>query len=349
MLLTLLLALPAHADPVAMWSYEGFPNNDWIAGTDGWSTGYESDPWFGYTDRNGINWAFSYTDDNGGTWGSGEALDDFLVNPAEPVGDGRFDATFYSADDDAIGLVIGQRDAENYYLFVLCGGHGGQGPDCPVTLSSGGSGIGSAIVRIRRGEATVLAETADTFTLGDSGDLSFELDDGVLTATWEEGGVSLTAEDTSFDSMNSVGFWAYDAGEGEDQRTADYIAFTAPVLYALDDDADGVIDDADNCEFDVNPDQGDADDDGIGDACDDSGGDTGGDTDIDTDTDSDTDTDADTDTDTDTDTDGTGGGNHGGGLQAAGDCGCDGGAGGVVGGLPLLLAALAARRRRRSG
>ncbi len=333
-----LLSTLAEAGSVAVWDYERFPEDEWIAGTDDWITGYEADPWFGYVmDRQ--SWAFAYTDDYGGTWGSGEALDDFLTNPAVEVGDGLFEATFYSEDDDAIGLVIGQEDEENYYLFVLCGAIDGEDSLCPLTLDSG---IGSAIVRIENGTATVLAEDAASFEHGSTGDLSFGINDGVITATFADQRIELQAEDDTFESMGYVGFWSYDAGYGENGYSS--IGFTAPVLSAMDDDDDGVVDDDDNCEVVANEDQEDSDDDGIGDACDEE---SDADTDADTDADSDADSDADTDTDTDADSDADADPNEPGGvgLHASGECGCDS-TGAPVAGVGLLLALGLVRRRR---
>lgn len=315
----------AFASPVEVWSYERFPDNEWVAGTDDWFGGYESDPWFGYRGTDGTSWALSYTDDYGGDWGSGEALDDWLVNPAEPVGDGRLVAQFYGGDDDAIGLVIGHIDAENYYLFVLCGASDGEDPVCPIDIDGD---TGAAIVKIERGSATVLDESSESFRQGESGEVTFEMNDGVLRASWDGG--DLYAEDDTFTEMGNVGFWAYDAGYGDSGNSIS--GFAEPILYAHDDDDDGVIDDEDNCETTPNEDQADIDDDGMGDACDEDGpwydGDTG---------------------ELPADDTGIGGDPYGDGkgdgLTAPGACSCDSGSAASVGILPLL-AALVMRRRR---
>ena len=49
LLLAALFAAPAHAaDLILSWNYEEFADGDDLAGTDGWSSGYEADPWYGY-------------------------------------------------------------------------------------------------------------------------------------------------------------------------------------------------------------------------------------------------------------------------------------------------------------
>jgi MYXO-CTERM domain-containing protein len=358
LLVALLAALPSYAAPVEVWSYNDFQeDDDGISGDDGWETGFEYDPWYAYDGQDDVQWAMSFTDygvnDTGGDWGDGGAYDNFLVNRAEPVGDGQFQAQFYTGDDDSIGIVIGHADAENYYLFVLCGEDGSDSADCPFDLRSD---TGAAIVKISRGNATILAQVDSSYELGRNGvvgDLAFDLNDGVLTATYEDAGIELTVEDSTFTSVDSIGFWAYNAG----YQDGSWAGFSLPTLYAHDDDSDGTIDDDDNCEFDANRDQADSDNDGIGDACDEStdpGDDTGTDPD-DTDTDpADTDTDpGDTDSTGDTDdTDSTNdipGRDVEGGLTAIGDCGCATGTDGALGLLPAALALIAIRRRRRSG
>jgi hypothetical protein len=198
------------------------------------------------------------------------------------------------------------------------------------------------LVYMENGDMTILDEGEGSYSLGREGEvygtLTLSLNDGELTAAYEDEGIVLSATDTSLDHVDSVGFYSYDSGYEDGSWTA----FTLPVLYAYDDDDDGVIDDDDNCEFEPNADQDDSDNDGIGDACDESS-----DTDTDTDADTDTDTDSDADTDTDADADADGGNNDGGGgLTAQGDCGCDAGGGAALGFAPLLLAAALARRRR---
>lgn len=341
MLLCLLLTTPARAAE-EMWSYDTFPHDQDVSGLDGWVSGYTPDTWYGLLVEGGDTWVMSATDDEeegAVAWGAGGPIDDFLVHAAVPVGDGRLDATFWTQDDDALGLVIGHRDAANYYLFVLCGASDSEDASCPIPLRTR---TGSALVRIEDGDATVLAETAASYEEGELGELSFELNDGVLIGTFED--IVLTAEDATFTSVGHVGFWAYDAGIGAQGDGYSSTGFHGPTLWATDDDEDGLVDDVDNCEHASNPRQEDADGDGVGDVCDtgeDTGDTDGGDTDV-----ADTDV-SDTDDTPGDDTDGSG--RPIGGLSAPGSCSCDGSRGALGGfacALPLLFAAAGARRRR---
>jgi hypothetical protein len=148
----------------------------------------------------------------------------------------------------------------------------------------------------------------------------------------------------------SAGFYAYNNG-GCDAGLCD-TDFDDARIWALDEDADTIADDVDDCEAIANTDQLDTDGDGEGDLCDATPGTTESDTDTDADTDSDTDTDADTDSDsdadtdadTDTDTDGTS--TTGGEVLIVGH-GCDATGGIALGAIGIGAALLATRRRRQ--
>lgn len=333
-MLALLLALAAHAAPIEVWSYDVFPEGG-VTGHDGWSSGYRQDTWYGWADRNGESWVLPLTDDNGGAWGDGGPHDNWLIHDAMPVGDGQFAAEFYTQDDDPVGLVVGHTGDE-WYAIVLCGASNGTNPDCPLPLSAGT--VGSALIRVTDGSAEILAESRQTFSTGDGGTLRLSVNDGILTGGWDEGNLELEAE-VELDHVDAVGFWAYDAGYGG--QGGSYVAFRTPSLSQLDDDSDQVADDDDNCETVANTDQADADADGIGDDCDDTPG-----------TD-DTGTPGDTDTDVPGDDSGLPGDDEDdladkeGDLSVAGACACNAGPAALPGLLPLGLALLAARRRRR--
>jgi hypothetical protein len=127
--------------------------------------------------------------------------------------------------------------------------------------------------------------------------------------------------------------------------------FDAVSVYWSDDDADAIADDVDNCEATSNPDQADADNDGVGDACDDAQA-----PDPDEVTDEVTDdgaTDVDgTDgavTDAETDVEGPGDGGGDGALDEdlIVGCGCAAAPSNLAWVWPGVLVAFAARRRAR--
>jgi MYXO-CTERM domain-containing protein len=158
------------------------------------------------------------------------------------------------------------------------------------------------------------------------------MNDGKIRASL--GNVKLSVDTIDDRQMNQVGFYSYNSGAAD----GSYLFFSNPTLFAMDDDDDGVIDDEDNCEKDANPDQADADGDGIGAVCDpndDKGGKDSGDTGT---------------TDTaggDSGVGGDGGGDAVDQIAIAGGCACNTtpGTSSMVGG--LVLGALTLLRRRR--
>lgn len=279
MLLAFLSTL-ASAGTVEAWSYSDFPTSGGIAGEDGWVNGYDEDEWAAFESR-GTTWAYSATDHtDDGRFGDGGALDNWLVNPAEPVLQGEYVVTSYVTDNDAFGVVVGAQEDE-YLLFVICGEEGNDSsiqscpvPDLPTHAT--------ALVRITgRG-----AEVLDYVESGCSGDreveLSVAIDDGTLVARY--GDVEVSAEVDLRQPLTGVGFYAYNEGTLDEsgQDDGDTVYFRDVVVSWLDEDDDGVVDDDDNCEEAANPGQEDLDHDGIGSACDLSEevpdtGDTGGD------------------------------------------------------------------------
>jgi MYXO-CTERM domain-containing protein len=344
----ILFVLPALAGTIEAWSYEDFQNNRGISGTDGWESGYREDAWVGYVDGSGNRWAIPTTDANGGDWGAGDARDNWLVNTPVDVGDGLFTAVAYSGDDDTFGIVAGYQSSDDLYLFLMCGAS--RESSCPIEGAAGQA----LLLHVARGRAEILDQADGGFDLDVSGPMAMGINDGVLTGTFDEAGISLQADVGGDARLGGIGFYAYDCGL--DNGSGSTSAFHSPIISWYDDDDDGVADDEDNCETVSNEGQDDADGDGIGDVCDDDPG-TGTESDADTDTDADTDADSDADTDADTDSDvngddsgvpGTGYGEAQP-LYAKGSCGCASGGTGGSGALLAaagLLAAVTVRRRR---
>ena len=374
-MLALLISLassPASAqDLLSVWSYDSYADGESMVGVDGWTTGFSYDEWEGYrSSSSGRDYVLPTTDYNesdvGGGFGDGGARDNWFVNSNVKVKDGAMRTLFYPEDNDAVGFVINHTDAENYYLFMMTG----QGRDDGSSPIDDG-GVYTALVKIEGGEATVLdQEDRASYDDYNINRIQFSFNDGDLVAEiwydndsdWDSPDLTLSATDRSLKS-GAMGFYAYDAGGSGSGETR--TLFGEIEVYQWDDDQDGIVDDVDNCEEDYNPDQEDADGDGIGTACDDD--ESGGTDDTGTD-----------DTGTD-DTGGTegggteGGGTEGGGTEGGGgddtgtpdsgdtgsnvdpdgreekltSCGCNA-SGGAVGGLAVAMLAGLVRRRRRA-
>ena len=326
--LALLFAAPSASaqDLVEVFAYPFFESEDAYNGNDGWSGGYSEDEWLGYVGDFGT-YVYSTTDDNGGSFGSGDAIDNWLVHDTISVEDGAVVANIYCGDDDTMGLVFHHQGSGDYFLFTLTAQSGGGGGGSSSPFDEGASSNTAVLARISGGSAEVL----DVQSFGYANQLvkiGLSFNDGVVTgwywddytAGFEDVSDTLSADSESV-GAGSAGFYAYDVGGN------DGAFFGTPQVFAFDDDSDGVIDDLDNCEFDANPDQEDADGDGIGSACDDDEGGTDG-------------------------TDGTDGINfddtgEGGatGSPKLSACACDAGGGLASGGLLLALAGLVRRRR----
>ena len=290
MLLISLLTLHAHAASVAIWSNPDFPDQVELDGRDQWVSGYGSDPWYGLESDDFGTFALPLTDDNGGSFGSGDAYDNWLVNEDAVTGQGWMTAVAYSEDDDTVGVVINLSSADTYYGLAVVGGAGLAPDGLTYGLNPFGYTSGPLIVlyKVDNGTLTILDEVRSSgFPQGDF----FKLGVGVNGRQvwgryWSSAddafgdGTVLVATDSTPLPEGASGFYAFDSGYGDSFQVT---AFGTMDLYAYDDDADGVIDDEDNCETVANPDQADRDGDGIGAACDsdegtadDGGGDDGG-------------------------------------------------------------------------
>ena len=270
--LAALVSAPLFAqDLVEVWDYNDFRDDEYYQDNDGWYGGYGDDYWLGY-EGSTANYVFSTTDDNGGDWGDGDARDNWLVHEDIQVEDGMITAYIYTTDDDTMGMVFNFQDEENYYIFAVTGeAGGGGGSSSPFDDIGERTGV---IARIDGGRAEVLAEARMTYQEGAINKLGISFNDGeIIGAFWEdyEGRPTdpddtVEAEGDSF-GVGTGGVYAYDAGGVG--GGSDSAAFGNIQVYQWDDDEDGVVDDDDNCEFVANPDQADADEDGIGTACDD--------------------------------------------------------------------------------
>ena len=272
LLLLLSLSGPARAeDLLTDFSYDDYGSASMV-GVDGWTGGFDLDTWDGYSGSGSTSYVQSTTDvnedDYPGDWGDGGALDNWLVNEDVGTEDGVLRARFYSADDDALGVICRFQDGENFILGLMVGGRSGTSPVDE-------SGPMSAIVKVSGGVATVLESGSTTYSAGSLGGIELRCDDDNITlsvwrsykSSWTSPSVELSTTDPDPDPGGAWGFYAYDAGGTSSSET---LTLFGPVeVLLVDADDDGVADDADNCEDDANADQADLDGDGLGTVCDD--------------------------------------------------------------------------------
>jgi uncharacterized protein (TIGR03382 family) len=339
MTLTLLLSLvPAHAGEILAWERDEFTPDAYIAPNDGWAAGFSYDRWYG---GDGGEYAMPATDlnnydVNGDRYGSGWAADNWLVR-GENVRQGLVVATFFTYDDDTVGIVSNHNGSDTFYLAAWTGNS--SPPGAPVPASGEGAIF---LLRVENGNAAQLGPTARARNPRTEWDvLELSVNDGRVVVTLNDQPLVDTTDPAPLPA-GMGGMYSYDAGyDGGEGSTS--VLFDDVAVYWSDDDDDGVADDNDNCEKVSNPDQQDRDNDGIGSACD--GDEGGGDADTDADADADTDTDVDTDADADADTDPADRPGNDSPEDVGADCGCQSAGAGAIG--PWALLGLLLLRRRR--
>lgn len=288
----LLLFTASYAGTLNLWVRDTFPMQGDIAGTDGWTNGYERDPWRG--SRGGEQlWPATDQDneDSGGNgYGSGWAADNWLIRGI-PFTQGGIFADLGNGDDDTVGLVINHNGSDAFYLAA----HTEDDAPPPVDFVRDATIF---LLRVRGGQAELL-QRVEAPSLRSTVEMSLERNGDQIRVIYD-GDVVIDLVDDAPLGPGKVGVYSYNSGfEGFTDDTAYYELLRA---FVFDDDDDGVYDDIDNCELTANPDQLDRDNDGEGDLCDATPGDPPDDTETDEPTPS-TETDApvvETDVDTDT-------------------------------------------------
>lgn len=253
----------AHAAELELWSITDFGDDGALDGQDGWTAGWDEDPWVVY---GGI--AYSSTDEgtDGQTYGEGTALDNWIVR-GDDGEDIRLSAEMFNEDDDALGVVLHRSADDTFYLLVRSGDDG----PAPAGRVDEPSLI---LIRVEGGDGEVLASEA-TGQQSEEFSLSVSFDDGAIVASLD-GQTLIEVDDPDPLPAGTAGFYAYNAGyDGGGSNTN--AGATGITLYGLDEDDDGVVDDQDNCEETANPGQDDEDVDGIGNLCDDDYGENPGD------------------------------------------------------------------------
>ena len=323
-LASLILALGsvANAEIISAWGVTDFGNNMSLVGDLGWEGGYENDPWYTYDGS-----AYPYTDDgvsqqDNPRYGRGTAQDNWVLN-GSTVGDGRMEVNFFNTDDDTFGVVISHSGGDSFYLLA----HSSDATPPPVSEVNRGTAL---LYRVEDGVGELLDDTRISHNDEEWNNLIFQVNDGVLIAQMNGEKLFEVVDNDPLDPGLS-GLYAYNNGYESGNSTA--FVLNVDVNF-FDDDADGVADDFDNCEFEPNEDQADEDGDGIGNLCDpDFGLDTG----------------EPVDTGGDTNNGGGGGGGDfvpGGDVTLIGQCACSSSdAGSSAWGLLGLLGAIFFRRR----
>lgn len=244
-----------HAGEIEAWSIDDFGRDTELDGRDGWSAGYDSDPWYGYEGA-----AYSLTDDtdrNFEAYGEGGAADNWLIRGDE-IQQVVVRGDWSSQDDDTMGIVSNHNGSDTFYLLAY------SEDSAPPPIDSVNNGAVLALIRVENGEPSLLKRVSADWASG-TNQFSLEIDDGILTASLN-GDTFFAVEDEDPLGAGMVGMYAYNNGADGGQSST-YCWFTSLEVGYVDEDDDGVADDFDNCEDVSNPGQADWNDNGVGDAC----------------------------------------------------------------------------------
>jgi hypothetical protein len=213
--LSIVALLPTAASAQSLLSFsEDFDRYDLSAfsGTDGWESGYASDPWsteFG----DGI---YATTDGSFGIWGSGDPIDNHLVYTGSSFDDTTVLATLETEDNDTMGLVVRYQDPENFYLGFVTNDRapniGTGAPKIPwggahiyKVVAGNATEIGWAPMDYRQGDPQPMQFSAVGTTL----ELWFDLNDNQRLDANE---LLLTVDDATF-ADGQFGLYCYDHGD----------------------------------------------------------------------------------------------------------------------------------------
>ena len=265
-----LLPTLATAGTVEDWSedFNGF-NSSSLKGRDNWTGGWTGDDWYV---SNG--WLNSTIDSAslGSTFGNNQSADNHIVKSDLSYDDLRFDLSFYSRDNDTVGVVFRYTDHKNYYLWQISRNAMARG-NGNGTINNGDY-RGWQLLRINNGSVTVLASDlgngSSRYDQNQWHNVSIEAKGASIKVWFDENRngsyagneflVDIT--DSSPLPAGSLGVMQYSNGSG------DGVSFDDFVVSLFDTDDDLIVDRDDNCPLVANAGQADLDGDDIGDDCD---------------------------------------------------------------------------------
>jgi MYXO-CTERM domain-containing protein len=265
----LLLVSLAQAGSVSAWSFDGFDGDGVLEENyDAWEIGYDGDPWYIFE---GALWSVSDDNTDNDQFGDGDANDNWVIHQSDDdVAQGWITAELINEDDDGFGVVSNHNGKDTFYLAFITA-------DSTPTMVQQAEGPTLYLLRVDGGDPELL--DSQVLRMQEEGwqlEMTLGVNDGQVFVEIDGTEMLSVADDAPLDA-GTGGLWSYDSGWTQQDGTGTLAPYVE--LYWSDDDDDGVPDDIDNCEFDANEDQADADGDGIGDACDpdDGNGDGNGD------------------------------------------------------------------------
>ena len=247
----------AQAEIIDAWEQLEFGDGYSLDGYEGWTAGWSEDLWEAKDGR-----ARSSTDEGAEEegfpgYGGGTAADNWLIR-GDSIQQGATWIVFENHDDDAFGLVS-NHSGDSFYLVVAVQ------DDAPPPHWENVEEDMLLLYRVSEGVGEVLAEFEWSIG-GGAHKLEFEVDNEDLLIRFDMSYES-TATDPDPLPAGQSGFYAYNCGTN--YSPCDGVSIGVGYI---DEDADGVADDSDNCESIANEEQKDGNEDGIGDACDDDSG-----------------------------------------------------------------------------
>ena len=121
-MLTLLMisGMATAASWVEAFDYPDYPATTYMAGVDGWSSGYAADEWYANE-----YYVASATDDN--VDDDPDAKNNWFTNSAIDARDMYLSGWMTTQDNDTMGFVFNLQDEDNYFAVVAIGAQSNDG------------------------------------------------------------------------------------------------------------------------------------------------------------------------------------------------------------------------------